>query len=91
MAFYPQERLALFIDGPNLYNAARALNFDIDYRRLLQLFQLPVDGGDTHRIAGATQILRQLAHGDQLRLPGGQTGQHGLPLFGCIGQDFHLK
>lgn len=39
MAFYPQERLALFIDGPNLYNAARALNFDIDYRRLLQLFQ----------------------------------------------------
>ncbi len=39
MAFYPQERLALFIDGPNLYNAARGLNFDIDYRRLLQLFQ----------------------------------------------------
>jgi uncharacterized LabA/DUF88 family protein len=39
MAFYPQERLALFIDGPNLYNAARALNFDIDYKRLLQLFQ----------------------------------------------------
>jgi uncharacterized LabA/DUF88 family protein len=39
MAFYPQERLALFIDGPNLYNAARALNFDIDYRRLLTLFQ----------------------------------------------------
>jgi uncharacterized LabA/DUF88 family protein len=39
MAFYPQERLALFIDGPNLYNAARALTFDIDYRRLLQLFQ----------------------------------------------------
>jgi uncharacterized LabA/DUF88 family protein len=39
MAFYPQERLALFIDGPNLYNTARALNFDIDYRRLLQLFQ----------------------------------------------------
>ncbi|MBI3451513.1 MAG: NYN domain-containing protein [Rhodospirillales bacterium] len=39
MTFYPQERLALFLDGPNLYNSARALGFDIDYRRLLGLFQ----------------------------------------------------
>src|SRR5512134_1121944 len=38
MVFYPQERIALFIDGSNLYAAARALNFDIDYKRLLQLF-----------------------------------------------------
>jgi uncharacterized LabA/DUF88 family protein len=38
MSFYPQERLALFIDGANLYSAARALGFDIDYRRLLALF-----------------------------------------------------
>jgi uncharacterized LabA/DUF88 family protein len=38
MIFYPQERLALFIDGSNLYAAARALNFDIDYKRLLELF-----------------------------------------------------
>ncbi len=37
-AFYPQERIALFIDGSNLYAAARALNFDIDYKRLLELF-----------------------------------------------------
>ncbi|MBL28395.1 MAG: NYN domain-containing protein [Rhodospirillaceae bacterium] len=36
--FYPQERIALFIDGSNLYNAARALGFDIDYKRLLELF-----------------------------------------------------
>jgi len=36
--FYPQERVALFIDGSNLYAAARALNFDIDYKRLLELF-----------------------------------------------------
>lgn len=36
--FYPQERLALFIDGANLYAAARALSFDIDYKRLLNLF-----------------------------------------------------
>ncbi len=39
MAFYPQERIALFIDGSNLYAAARALGFDIDYKRLLQEFQ----------------------------------------------------
>jgi len=38
MIFYPQERLALFIDGSNLYAAARALGFDIDYKRLLDLF-----------------------------------------------------
>lgn len=38
MIFYPQERLGLFIDGSNLYAAARALNFDIDYKRLLSIF-----------------------------------------------------
>ncbi len=39
MHFYPNERIALFIDGSNLYAAARALGFDIDYKRLLELFQ----------------------------------------------------
>jgi len=38
MKFYPQERIALFIDGANLYAAARSLGFDIDYKRLLELF-----------------------------------------------------
>jgi uncharacterized LabA/DUF88 family protein len=38
MVFYPQERIGLFIDGSNLYAAARSLNFDIDYKRLLELF-----------------------------------------------------
>src|SRR5260370_6063456 len=37
--FYENERVALFIDGANLYFAARALGFDIDYRRLLKLFR----------------------------------------------------
>jgi uncharacterized LabA/DUF88 family protein len=32
--FYKDERLALFIDGANLYSAARALDFDIDYKLL---------------------------------------------------------
>ncbi len=38
MRFHPEERIALFIDGSNLYAAARALGFDIDYKRLLDLF-----------------------------------------------------
>lgn len=38
MIFYPEERIALFIDGSNLYNAARSLGFDIDYKRLLEYF-----------------------------------------------------
>jgi uncharacterized LabA/DUF88 family protein len=37
--FYAQERVALFIDGANLHAAARALGFDIDYKRLLRYFQ----------------------------------------------------
>ena len=38
MTIHPHERIALFIDGSNLYAAARALGFDIDYRRLLEAF-----------------------------------------------------
>jgi len=37
--FDPREKIALFIDGANLYAAAKALGFDIDYRRLLKEFQ----------------------------------------------------
>lgn len=37
--FYPNERVSLFIDGANLHAAARALGFDIDYKRLLKHFQ----------------------------------------------------
>ena len=38
MTIYPQEKIGLFIDGSNLYAAARALGFDIDYKNLLELF-----------------------------------------------------
>jgi uncharacterized LabA/DUF88 family protein len=34
--FHPEDRVAVFIDGANLYQAAKALGFDIDYKRLLQ-------------------------------------------------------
>ncbi|MEM9393699.1 MAG: NYN domain-containing protein [Pseudomonadota bacterium] len=36
--FYKDDRLALFIDGSNLYAAAKALGFDIDYKLLRQEF-----------------------------------------------------
>lgn len=38
MDIAPSERLALFIDGANLYSATKALDFDIDYKRLLEEF-----------------------------------------------------
>lgn len=39
MAFYPTDRLALFIDGSNLHAAGKALGFDMDYRKLLDEFR----------------------------------------------------
>jgi uncharacterized LabA/DUF88 family protein len=39
MSFYPTDRLALFIDGPNVYSAAKSLGFDVDYRKLLDEFR----------------------------------------------------
>jgi uncharacterized LabA/DUF88 family protein len=37
--FHPNERIALFIDGANLFATAKSLGFDIDYKRLLALFR----------------------------------------------------
>ena len=37
--FDAREKIALFIDGANLYATAKSLGFDIDYRRLLLEFQ----------------------------------------------------
>ncbi len=39
MTFYPTDKIALFIDGANLYSAAKVLNTDIDYRKLLDEFK----------------------------------------------------
>ncbi len=38
MIFYPEERLALFIDGANLYATARSLDMEIDYKSLRSHF-----------------------------------------------------
>ena len=35
----PREKIAVFIDGANLYATSRSLGFDIDYRRLLKDFR----------------------------------------------------
>ncbi|MBS0237974.1 MAG: NYN domain-containing protein [Proteobacteria bacterium] len=39
MHFYPDDRVALFIDGANLYATAKLLGFEVDYMRLLSLFR----------------------------------------------------
>ena len=39
MAFYPDERIALFVDGSNLYSTVKTLDFEIDYGKMLELFK----------------------------------------------------
>lgn len=39
MMLDPREKVALFIDGANLYATSKAIGIDIDYRRLLAEFQ----------------------------------------------------
>ncbi len=36
--FHPDERFCVFIDGANLYQTAKSLGYDVDYRRLLEVF-----------------------------------------------------
>ena len=38
MTNHPDDRIALFIDGANLYSAARALNCDLDFKKLTERF-----------------------------------------------------
>jgi len=40
MELYPSERIALLIDGANVYSTSKALGFEIDYKRLLAHFRL---------------------------------------------------
>ncbi len=39
LGFYPEDKVAVLIDGANLYAATRSLGFDIDYRKLLDFFK----------------------------------------------------
>ncbi len=38
MNFRPDESIAIFIDGANVHRSARSLGFEVDYRKLLELF-----------------------------------------------------
>lgn len=39
MTPYPTDRIALFIDGANLHSATKALNADLDFRKLVELYR----------------------------------------------------
>lgn len=39
MHLYPDDRVLVFVDGPSLYAAVKALGFDMDYRKLLAFFR----------------------------------------------------
>jgi len=39
MNLHPTDRTALFIDGANLYSAARSLNVELDFRKMLEWFR----------------------------------------------------
>lgn len=39
MHFYPEERIAIFIDGANLSGTCRSLGLEIDYKRMLGFFR----------------------------------------------------
>ena len=56
MVFHKNERIALFNDGSNLYAAARALGFDIDYKRMLEVFE---EKGDLVRAFYYTALLEE--------------------------------
>ena len=66
--FYPEERIAMFVDGANLYSAAKTLGFDIDYKKLLDLI------GSKGRLVRADPPAGRLA-GLQRLHDGHQTGE----------------
>ncbi|OAF06875.1 NYN domain-containing protein [Bradyrhizobium centrolobii] len=56
---YSKRKIALFIDGPNLYAAAKSVGFDIDYRHLLNEFK---DRGSLLRAFYYTAIIEDQGH-----------------------------
>lgn len=38
MRFYPHERLALLVDGPNLWGASKAMGLEIDFGKMREFF-----------------------------------------------------
>ena len=58
MAFYPNERIAIFVDGANFHSTIKSLDFDIDYKRMLELFK------EKGRMTSARYYTALLEHDD---------------------------
>jgi uncharacterized LabA/DUF88 family protein len=52
------DKIAIFIDGPNLYATTKTLGFDIDYKRLLNEFQSRGARSTTRRSSRIRNIRR---------------------------------
>ena len=59
------DRLAVFIDGANLHATAKALGFDIDFKKVLKLYK-----DDLSRIAAANPVI-----GSQIRAYAERSGE----------------
>lgn len=53
MSFYPEERIAVFIDGANLYSTTKAIEMNIDFKKLSNYF---ATRGNLRRISYYTAI-----------------------------------
>ena len=58
MAFHPNERIAIFVDGANFHSTIKSLDFDIDYKRMLELFK------EKGRMTSARYYTALLEHDD---------------------------
>ncbi len=58
MSIYSDERLLILIDGSNLYSTTKHLDFDIDYKKLLDFF------GNKGRLIRANYYTALLEHDD---------------------------
>jgi 4-hydroxy-tetrahydrodipicolinate synthase len=84
MMFDPREKIALFIDGANLYAASKSLGFDIDYRKLLKAFQKRgyllrayyyTASGAVDTDSFAAYVEWQISEGSHGLVPVGTTGE----------------
>ena len=57
--FYQNDRLAIFVDGPNIYATARKLGLEIDYKEIIQAFS---KRGRLVRATYVTSIVESESH-----------------------------
>ena len=88
--FYKDERLALFIDGSNLYAAAKSLGFDIDYKLLRQEF---LRRGKTFvlRVVGNSMIDDGIWDGDFIVVEERATAENGETVVATVKNEATVK